>query len=247
MIALSRFILWIFFSVALTSFLFAEETPNTKVAPPMSEANPYSSSNVSAPSPSQSTQSHNNLDKIKDGTVPQAATTVEATPSPSPTSSLEPSPQPSTETSSSITPTDPSMVPSPEGSSTSSNNDPSIPAASSSNEPEQASSPLPELPSTESIEKKKQELKVRYYEVRTEVEKEPEVSALKEKADHATTDEGKRQALRSYYELLFTKMKKKDPSITERCDLLQKAYLRRLEQVTLQPTIPLSLSPTGSH
>jgi hypothetical protein len=96
------------------------------------------------------------------------------------------------------------------------------------------------MPSTQSIEKKKHEIKIRYYEVRTGVEKEADVSALKEKADHATTDEEKRQALRAYYKLLFAKMKKMDPSIADRCDLMEKAYLRHLEQITLQPTIPLS-------
>ena len=130
MIALSRFILWVFFSVAVMSFLFAEETPNTKVAPPMSEANPYSSPDVPAPSPSES---NNNSDKIKDGAMSQAATPLGGTPSSSPTPSLEPSPQPSPETSSSMTPTDPSMVPSPESSPTSPNNDLNVPAASSSN------------------------------------------------------------------------------------------------------------------
>jgi hypothetical protein len=128
------------------------------------------------------------------------------------------------------------MIPPPQETSSNTESSTTSPAA---NQTEQQATP-PELPSTESVEKKKQELKVRYYEVRTRVEKEADVSALKEKADHATTDEGKRQALRAYYALLFTKMKKVDPSISKRCDLLEKAYLHRLEQVVIQPTVPLA-------
>jgi hypothetical protein len=157
-----------------------------------------------------------------------------------PSTSMTPSPETPPEATPSITPTDPSMIPPTETTPSNTENNPTAPA---SNEAEQTTTSSAAMPSTESVEKKKQELKVRYYEVRTQVEKEADVSALKEKADHATTDEEKRQELRAYYELLFTKMKKIDASISERCDLMQGAYLRRLEQTSVQPTIPLSLLP----
>ena len=144
------------------------------------------------------------------------------------------------ETPSSVIPTDPSMVPPPLSSPSEVNEGVSNVSVSTSSEAEISTNSPSVMPSTQSIEKKKHEIKIRYYEVRTGVEKEADVSALKEKADHATTDEEKRQALRAYYKLLFAKMKKMDPSIADRCDLMEKAYLRHLEQITLQPTIPLS-------
>ena len=149
----------------------------------------------------------------------------------------------SSETSSSLIPTDPSMVPPP---ASEVNDGVSNVSASTSSELELLTNSPSPMPSTQSIEKKKHEIKIRYYEVRTCVEKEADVFALKEKADRATTDEEKRQALRAYYKLLFAKMKKTDPSIADRCDLMEKAYLRHLEQITLQPTIPL-LPETGSN
>jgi len=151
----------------------------------------------------------------------------------------------SSDTSSSLIPTDPSMIP-PPGSSTSGVNDGvSNVSVSTSSELDPSSNSPSAMPSTQSIEKKKHEIKIRYYEVRAGIEKEADVSSLKDKADHATTDEEKRQALRAYYKLLFAKMKKMDPSIADRCNLMEKAYLRHLEQITLQPTIPL-LPETGS-
>lgn len=92
---------------------------------------------------------------------------------------------------------------------------------------------------TDSIEKKKHEIKVRYNQVRTEVDKEDAVISLRQVADKATTPEAQRQALKAYYELLFKRMRQVDPSLTERCDLMQGAYLRRIEQKSLEPTIPL--------
>ena len=92
---------------------------------------------------------------------------------------------------------------------------------------------------TESIEKKKHELKVRYNEVRTQVEKEESVATLRQAVDKAATPEAVRQASKVYYEFLFKRMKQVDPSLSERCDLMQGAYLRRLQQMGIEPTIPL--------
>ncbi|HLB34056.1 MAG TPA: hypothetical protein VJK54_07480 [Chthoniobacterales bacterium] len=150
----------------------------------------------------------------------------------------------STTSESLIVPTDPSMIPPSETTSaedgtlplTPSPNDPNAVIPSSFEVPEV--SPISPVNSTESIEKKKLQLKVRYNQVRTQVEKNDSVVELKLKADKASTDEGKRQALRAYYELLFKKMKKVDPSLTERCDIMKGAYLRHLEQVKVEPTIP---------
>lgn len=139
-------------------------------------------------------------------------------------------------------PTDPSATtPSNPETSSQGESETTADAISSSGSAEVAPTPAPY--STESIEKRKQELKVRYTQVRIQVEKDSAVIALKNQANTATTDEGKRQALRAYYELLFAKMKKVDPSIAERCDKMQGAYLRRLERLSIEPSIPLSAFP----
>jgi len=119
-------------------------------------------------------------------------------------------------------------------------NDPNVDVPSSG---EEIAMPTPSVMSTESIEKKKQQLKVRYYEVRTQVEKDPAIKELKREADGAPSDEAKRQALRVYYEVLFAKMKNIDHELTSRCETMQAAYLRHLEQISIEPTIPLAPAP----
>jgi len=101
--------------------------------------------------------------------------------------------------------------------------------------------PAPSGPSAQEIERK---IKIRYQEVRTQVEKDPAVRSLKKQADEAKTFEEERAALREYYRLLFSKMKKVDKELTARCDTMEKAYIIRLAQIRLEPTIPLNPPPT---
>ena len=96
-------------------------------------------------------------------------------------------------------------------------------------------------PSALEIERK---LKVRYQEVRIQVDKDPEVRSLKEQSKAAKTFEDERAALREYYRLLFKKMKKVDKDLSARCDAMEKAYLARLAQMRVEPTIPLNPPPT---
>ena len=109
--------------------------------------------------------------------------------------------------------------------------------------PSDASSlpPTPSGPSAQEIERK---LKVRYQEVRVQVEKDPAVRSLMEQSKSAKSFEDERAALREYYRLLFKKMKKADKDLTERCDRLEQAYLARLAQTRVEPTIPLNPPPT---
>ncbi len=144
-----------------------------------------------------------------------------------------------------IVPTDPSMIP-PSVSTESSTNTPLPMDPNGGGMSETSTEEVSPVNNTESVEKKKHEIKVRYNAVRTQVEKEEAVIALRQAADKATTTEGQRQTLKAYYELLFKRMKQVDPSLTERCDVMQGAYLRRLEQTTLEPTIPLQL-PSGAQ
>jgi len=92
--------------------------------------------------------------------------------------------------------------------------------------------------------KQREEQKTRYYTAKTKADKEEALTDLLAKADKAKTDEGKRQALREYYDLLAKRMKKIDPLISEWIDTMHSAYLRRLGQVRVEPTIPLTPPPT---
>jgi flagellar biosynthesis/type III secretory pathway protein FliH len=82
-----------------------------------------------------------------------------------------------------------------------------------------------------------------YVRARTEAEKDPSLIPLLEQARTATTFEAERAAYRAYYRGLFAKIRKLDKSLSERCDKLEEAYLRRLAQTRLEPTIPLEPPP----
>ena len=92
-------------------------------------------------------------------------------------------------------------------------------------------------------EKQRQEQKTRYYSVKVKADKEEALVSLQQKADKAKSDEVKRQALREYYDLLAKRMKKIDPSLSEWIDTMHAAYLRRLAQVRVEPTIPVNPPP----
>lgn len=86
-------------------------------------------------------------------------------------------------------------------------------------------------------------LKVLYREVRTKAEKDPGVASLLEKAQTAKTFESERAAYREYYRALFRKMRQIDKSLTKKCDLMEKTYLKGLAQTRIEPTIPLEAPP----
>ena len=79
--------------------------------------------------------------------------------------------------------------------------------------------------------------------LRTKAEKDAAVISLREQAEAATTFEGERAAYREYYRALFRKMKQLDNSLSKKCDLMEKAYLTRLAQTRIEPTIPLEPPP----
>lgn len=106
----------------------------------------------------------------------------------------------------------------------------------------------PEQPSpintADNEQKLREERKTRYYAAKVKADKEEALASLLSRADKAKSDEAKRQALREYYDLLAKRMKKIDPSISEWIDTMHSAYLRRLAQVRIEPTIPLNPPPT---
>ncbi|MFI0347431.1 MAG: hypothetical protein ACH346_01480 [Chthoniobacterales bacterium] len=208
----------------VASSLIAQEAPTSKAIPVASDLNSSSSTRSAALTNTASTDatSTNKNDVEKNAITDPAA-----------------------EPSSSVVPTDPSMIPPPESTNIETKESlPNDPSGLPSDSSEEKKAPVA---STESIEKKKEQIKVRYYEVRTQAEKEEAIIALRLKADKAASDEEKRQNLRAYYELLFQRMKQIDPSISERCDTMQAAYLRHLEQICIEPTIPLNDAPQQSY
>lgn len=190
-------------------------------------SNVVTSSEVPAASP-QETKSSSSSD------------TSEVTKTASDTNVSSANPEPNTN---GVVPTDPSMIPPESAPADNSTNVPLPMDPNAGSTTETTGEEVSPINSTESVEKKKHEIKVRYNEVRTQVEKEEAVAALRQAADKATTIEGERQTLKAYYELLFKRMKQVDPSLAGRCDVMQGAYLRRVEQTGTEPTIPLHLPP----
>jgi hypothetical protein len=104
--------------------------------------------------------------------------------------------------------------------------------------------PPPPPVSFESAQERARQLSIRYREVRVQAEKDPRVVSLFEQAERARTLEDQRAAMREYYRLLFKKIASIDKSLTEKCKVMETAYLRRLAQERLEPTIPLNPPPT---
>ena len=214
----------------------AKQTSVKKISPPSQQEEGRVSNNITTstevpPASSQETKPASLSGDASDATKATSDTNVSSASS-------------NTETNTNgVVPTDPSMIPSPE--SAAADNPTNVPLPMDPNAGssiEAASEQASPVNSTESIEKKKHEINIRYNEVRTQVEKEEALVALRQGADKATTTEGERQTLKAYYELLFKRMKQIDSSLTERCDVMQGAYLRRVEQTGVEPTIPLHLS-----
>jgi len=93
--------------------------------------------------------------------------------------------------------------------------------------------------------KQREDQKTRYYTAKTRADKEEALASLQGKAESAKSDEAKRQALREYYDLLAKRMKKIDPTISDWIDTMHDAYLRRLAQVRVEPTIPVNPPPAA--
>lgn len=98
---------------------------------------------------------------------------------------------------------------------------------------------LPSVPMGEPV----RVIDARYKALRIKIDKDPEVISLKQQADSAKTYEQNRAALREYYRLLFKKMRAADSSIETRINQMEQAYLNRLAQARVEPTIPLEPPP----
>lgn len=108
--------------------------------------------------------------------------------------------------------------------------------------PDEAPPPVGQV--LDNVQEKIRLQNIRYKEVRIQVEKDLKVKSLYNQSVKAKTAEDQRAALREYYRLLFKKMIAVDPSLEAKCLAMEDAYLRRLAQERLEPTIPLNPPPT---
>lgn len=104
--------------------------------------------------------------------------------------------------------------------------------------------PPPPAVAIESATEKMRADTIRYREVRVQAEKDPQVVQMAERVDQEKTLEGRRAALREYYRLLFARVVEIDSSLKIHAENMELAYIRRLAQVRLEPTIPLEPPPT---
>jgi hypothetical protein len=85
---------------------------------------------------------------------------------------------------------------------------------------------------------------VKYKAVKVQAEKNPAICRMYRRAQSAPTEEDYRAAMREYYRMLFKKIELLDPSLTEKARGMREAYLRKLAQTKIEPTIPLHPPPT---
>jgi hypothetical protein len=98
----------------------------------------------------------------------------------------------------------------------------------------------------ESALERERKQRIRYREVRVTAEKDPQVVEMKERSEKATSPEGKRAALREYYRLVSQKITAIDSSLKAMSKSMEEAYIRRMAQTRIEPTIPLEPPPTPS-
>jgi hypothetical protein len=98
-----------------------------------------------------------------------------------------------------------------------------------------ASRPAAEFPAiNKSASAESDPEQVRYDQAKAKAKADPEVKALKAKADQATDDATARATSEAYNRTLFRKMKQLDRSISDRADLVEAAILRKIHESSLQ-------------
>lgn len=95
--------------------------------------------------------------------------------------------------------------------------------------------PAPAVPPEGGIEKIRRAVRIR--ELKTAVLEDPAVQAQKEGARCAKTPEGRRVWMRNYYTLLYTKMERLDPSLSEELEAQLHDILVRYEQHHIRPSV----------
>jgi hypothetical protein len=91
-----------------------------------------------------------------------------------------------------------------------------------------ASNPPPDAPAADADAETKE--KYRFDVAKSKALGDPEVAALKNKADEATTEDESKKALRAYNKALFEKIRRVDSSVSEYSERLEAAILKRLDE-----------------
>jgi len=81
--------------------------------------------------------------------------------------------------------------------------------------------------------------RIHFREARTKALRDPKIQAEWDRSIKAKTEFERRDALKSYYKLLYERILKIDATVKSVVDLRQSASLRRLEQTRIDPTEPL--------
>ena len=84
--------------------------------------------------------------------------------------------------------------------------------------------------------------RIRFRQLKTRVLQEQKVQDLYEKAQAAPTDYEKRETLKAYYTLLYTRIEKLDGSMKKRANTLRHQSISRLTQTKIDPTDPIDPS-----
>jgi hypothetical protein len=83
--------------------------------------------------------------------------------------------------------------------------------------------------------------RIKMRELKTKFERDPKISAELERANTAKTDYEKREALRSYYTMLYDRIGKADSSLKKRATEAKQRLTHRLDQTRVAPTEPVEL------
>lgn len=82
--------------------------------------------------------------------------------------------------------------------------------------------------------------RIRFRQMKTRAQNDPAVQAAWDRAEAARSDAEKREALKSYYTLLYRRMAKADATLKPKIALAERTALRRLEQRRVDATEPLA-------
>jgi hypothetical protein len=84
--------------------------------------------------------------------------------------------------------------------------------------------------------------RIRLRQLKTRVLREPKVQELYEKAHASPTDYEKRENMKEFYTLLYTRIEKLDGSLKKRTTALRNQSVNRLKQTKIDPTDPIDPS-----
>ena len=115
---------------------------------------------------------------------------------------------------------------------------PALPNPSEKNQSNLPANPLKKRDSTTAAAEESVKERIRIREAKTKAQRDPAIQAEWAYSNQVKTDYEKRQALQNYYQLLYTRMAKIDPSIKLATEVLLKASLAELKQSKIAPTLP---------